>query len=179
MTEKKTKTFDMPGQTKELDMSTANSASSEASLIFYETLHAQRPDSEMAIRWLLQHGKLPLDEAKLWSKKLGKDKKTTAVAASSKQKLKADDDDFAKRPAAKKAKKAVKPEPDSSDDDADDFKKPKPAPKKPAAKKPAAKPAPKKPAPKPKVKHDDSSSDEEDRPLSQRATVAADDSSED
>jgi hypothetical protein len=41
--EKKKKTFELPGQTKELDMSTANMASNEASLIFYETLHAQRP----------------------------------------------------------------------------------------------------------------------------------------
>ena len=88
MAEKKAKTFEMPGQTKELDMGTANSASSEASLVFYETLHEQRPKSEMAIRWLLQHGKLPLEEAKKWSKQLGKEKKTTAVATSTKQKLK-------------------------------------------------------------------------------------------
>ena len=85
---KKAKTFELPGQTKELDMGTANIASNEASLIFYETLHTQRPLSEMAIRWLLQHGKLPMDEAKLWSKKLGTAKKTAAVASSSKQKLK-------------------------------------------------------------------------------------------
>ena len=90
MTEEKKKApkFEMPGQTKELDMGTVNSASNEANLTFYETLHQQRPKSEMAIRWLLQHGKLPLDEAKLWSKKLGTAKKATAVASSSKTKLK-------------------------------------------------------------------------------------------
>ena len=73
--EKKVKKFDMPGQTKELDMSAAGSAASEASLTFYQTLHEQRPDSEMAMRWLLQHGQLPEDEAKAVAKRLGKDKK--------------------------------------------------------------------------------------------------------
>jgi hypothetical protein len=86
--EKKKKTFELPGQTKELDMSTANMASNEASLIFYETLHAQRPKSDMATRWLLQHGKLPMDEATREAKRLGVAKKTAAVASSSKQKLK-------------------------------------------------------------------------------------------
>merc|ERR1719231_2051157 len=109
-------------------MSQGARPSSEALLIFHETLYAQRPESEMAIKWLLQHGKLPEDEAKKWAKKLGKDKKAAAVASSEKRKLKADDDDFAKKP----AKKAD----DSSDEEAA---------KKPAAKKPA----------KPKVKADD------------------------
>ena len=79
------KQFDMPGQTKELSES---DPSTEALTIFYETLHTQRPKSEMAIKWLLQHGKLPEDEAKVWAKKLGKDKKATAVATSEKRKLK-------------------------------------------------------------------------------------------
>ena len=147
------KQFDMPGQTKELS---ETDPSSEGITIFYETLHQQRPKSEMAIKWLLQHGKLPEDEAKVWAKKLGKDKKVAAVATSEKRKLKADDDDFAKKPAKKAAppaKKKPSVKPDSSDEDDFDAKK------KPAAKKPAAKPAAKKPA-KPKVKADDSSDEE-------------------
>ena len=196
--------FDMPGQTKELDMGPANAAANEASLIFYETLHQQRPDSDMATRWLLQHGKLSYEEATAAAKRLAKDKKAAAVANSSKRKPKArpllrhahmpsahftrqaspqaDDDDFQKKPAKKPtAKKKPVVQPDSSDDEDEDFQdtKKKTAAKKPTAKPTAKKPAPKKSAPKkPNIKADDSS--DEDEPLSQKQRPAAtEDSSED
>ena len=58
-----------PGQTKELD---PNAADTEALTTFYETLYEQRPDSEMAARWLLQHGLLPEDDIAKVLKKYGK-----------------------------------------------------------------------------------------------------------
>ena len=45
--------FEMPGQTKELNPVAPDA---EALKIFYKTLHEQRPNSEMAQRFLLQHG---------------------------------------------------------------------------------------------------------------------------
>ena len=45
----------LPGQTKELSESAADT---EALKCFYETLYEQRPDSEMAAKFLLQHGLL-------------------------------------------------------------------------------------------------------------------------
>ena len=61
--------FDMPGQTKALD---PNAADTDALTLFYESLHKQRPESEMAQRWLLQHGLLPEDEAAKLAKLFGK-----------------------------------------------------------------------------------------------------------
>ena len=42
-----------PGQTKSLS---ANAADTDGVTLFYQSLYKQRPDSEMAQRWLLQHG---------------------------------------------------------------------------------------------------------------------------
>ena len=59
----------MPGQTKALD---DKAADAEALKSFYGTLYKQRPDSEMAARWLLQHGLLETEaEAKALAKKFG------------------------------------------------------------------------------------------------------------
>ena len=63
------KKFDMPGQTKELS---ATAADSEALRVFYTTMHEQRPGSELASRFLLQHGLLELEEAEKLAKQLGK-----------------------------------------------------------------------------------------------------------
>ena len=51
----------LPGQTKELPEAAADT---EALKTFYSTLYEQRPDSEMAARFLMQHGLLEEDEAK-------------------------------------------------------------------------------------------------------------------
>lgn len=61
--------FSLPGQTKALD---PNAADTDALTLFYESLHKQRPDSEMASRWLLQHGLLPEEEAQRLFKLYGK-----------------------------------------------------------------------------------------------------------
>uniref|UniRef100_A0A7S4BHQ1 Uncharacterized protein n=1 Tax=Chrysotila carterae TaxID=13221 RepID=A0A7S4BHQ1_CHRCT len=73
------KKFEMPGQTKELDMSAADA---EALRIFYSTLHTQRPESEMASKWLLQHGLLERDEAEQLSKLLLKNQKKPSSTGS-------------------------------------------------------------------------------------------------
>ena len=43
--------YELPGQTKMLD---PGAADTDALICFYSTLHQQRPESEMASRWLLQ-----------------------------------------------------------------------------------------------------------------------------
>jgi len=178
----------MPGQTKELDLKAPDA---EALKIFYTTLHSQRPESEMAIKWLLQHGLLERDEAERQSKLLLKGKGKSIPA-----KHKASDKDFAELPkkkvqpakGKKPAAKAKKPPPkdkhlDSSDEEeafAPASKKPKTsgATKSKAATKPAAKPATK-PAVKAaaKAKKDSpapaDSSDEDEAPLSSRTKAPA------
>ena len=57
------------GQTKELNPTAADS---EALTTFYSTLYKQRPDSEMAARFLLQHGLLPDEDLQKVYKKYGK-----------------------------------------------------------------------------------------------------------
>eukprot|EP00245_Coleochaete_scutata_P004819 TRINITY_DN17857_c0_g1_i1.p1 TRINITY_DN17857_c0_g1~~TRINITY_DN17857_c0_g1_i1.p1 ORF type:complete len:266 (+),score=85.57 TRINITY_DN17857_c0_g1_i1:98-895(+) len=52
------KTFDLPGQTKEVP------EERDPMRIFYESLHTQRPDSDMALFWLMEHGLLPEEEAR-------------------------------------------------------------------------------------------------------------------
>ena len=102
-----------------------NAADTEALTTFYTSLYEQRPDSEMAARFLLQHGLLPggEEEALKLQKKFGKAgagkaASTAASKSAPKRKAKDDDDDFEK-PAKKKApaKKppAKKMAPDSSD----------------------------------------------------------------
>lgn len=65
------KAFDKPGQTMEHDETQPDGP---AGKIFYETLMQQRPDSAMAAEWLLKRGLLEDKDAKMWQKKLGKDK---------------------------------------------------------------------------------------------------------
>lgn len=147
------------GQTKELNPTAADS---EALTTFYSTLLKQRPDSEMAARFLLQHGLLPDEDLQKVYKKYGKgagasSSKSGGSSSQPKKKPAAnDDDDFEKKPAKKApAKKAPakKAEPDSSDEEF-------------AAKKPApAKKAP--PAKRPVVNNDDDSS-EDDAPLAKK-----------
>ena len=135
-----------PGQTKELD---PNAADTEALITFYQSLYKQRPDSEMAQKWLLQFGQFPdgEEESKKWFKIHGKggatkSSSTASKPAAKKSKATADDDDFTSKPKSKAPTKkapAKKPaaEPDSSDEEFESKKKP-PA-KKPAAAKPPAK----------------------------------------
>ena len=71
--------YDMPGQTKALD---EKAADAEALKIFYTTLYQQRPDSEMAPRWLLQHGLLERDVAEKLCKTLKKETKGASSSGS-------------------------------------------------------------------------------------------------
>lgn len=130
----------LPGQTKELD---PNAADTEALTNFYQSLLRQRPESEMAQRWLLQYGLLPggEDEAKAMIKKLGKSAPSSKPTAAKKpSKPAANDDDFeskpkgkapAKKPPPSKSKATIAKE-DSSDEEFEEKKKPA-ATKKPAA----------------------------------------------
>ena len=71
--------YELPGQTKALD---PNATDTDALTLFYESLHKQRPDSEMASRWLLQYGLLLEDEAAKLHKLLGgKATKATKLAS--------------------------------------------------------------------------------------------------
>ena len=88
----------LPGQTKELD---PNAADTEALTNFYQSLLRQRPESEMAQRWLLQYGLLPggEDEAKAMIKKLGQSAPSSKPTAAKKpSKPAANDDDFESKP---------------------------------------------------------------------------------
>jgi len=109
------KKFEMPGQTKELDMSAADA---EALRIFYSTLHTQRPESEMASKWLLQHGLLERDEAEQLSKLLLKNQKkpsSTGSKPAAKRPVASDDDFKAAPPKKKAATNGKKATADSSD----------------------------------------------------------------
>lgn len=150
----------LPGQKKKID---PNAQDGEALKLFYTTLHQQRPDSEMAQRFMMEHGLLEEAEAAAIFKKLGKPGAAKKSGGGGGAKRSKKDDDFADPPKKKKPpppKKKVTVEPDSSEEEFEE------KPKKAAAKKPAA-PA-KKPPPK-KVAAEPDSSDEEDAPLSQRA----------
>ena len=110
-----------PGQTKELN---PNAPDTEALTIFYETLYQQRPDSEMAQRFLVQHGLLPEDEAKKLVKVLGVKAKSSSGGGSSgggktKKPAADDDDDFTSKPKAK-AKSKPPPKKIAQDDDSSD-----------------------------------------------------------
>ena len=145
-----------------------NSADTEALTTFYTTLYEQRPDSELAARFLLQHGLLPGGEAeaKQLVKKFGKAASSSkggggggGSKAPAKKKASKDEDDFVeakpKKPPAKKPA-AKKPAADSSDEEFEEKKK-----------KPAAAAAKKPPAKRPNVPPEDSS-DEDDVPLSKK-----------
>lgn len=150
------------GQTKELNPTAPDT---EALTTFYTTLYQQRPDSEMAARFLMQHGLLPDEDLKAVFKKYGKGSSSSSKSGGSSSQVKKkpaanDDDDFQKKP-AKKAPAPKKPptkrtvEPDSSDEEFTAKAPPKKA---------AAKPPPKKPV----VANDDDSS-EDDQPLAKKA----------
>lgn len=70
------------GQTKTLDY---NATDTESILIFYKTLYEQNPDSEMAQRFLVQHGLLPEEEAVVICEKLGINKKSNEPKPKSKR----------------------------------------------------------------------------------------------
>ena len=88
---------------------------------FYASLRAQKPESEMAEIWLMEHGLLPEEEQKKAYKKMlakkGKSAPAKRPASASKPKPPA-----AKKPkteaGAKTPKKAVAVDDDDSDDDA-------------------------------------------------------------
>uniref|UniRef100_A0A7S0IRY2 Uncharacterized protein n=1 Tax=Calcidiscus leptoporus TaxID=127549 RepID=A0A7S0IRY2_9EUKA len=184
------KKFEMPGQTKELD---SNAPDSTALKIFYSTLHTQRPESELASRWLLQHGLLEHDEAERQCKLL----KVAPKKPPSVKRQANDEDDFESAPKGKgkgKAPKGKKSAGSKKKDDSSEDESFQEAPKKKAGKtaapktKPKAKPPPKvqKRAPKASAAVDDSS-EEEELPLNKRKkstakaapAPAADDSSDD
>ena len=54
------KTYDMPGQTRDTP------DENDPLRRFYESLHTEKPKSEMARKWCVVHGLLPLAEAKKW-----------------------------------------------------------------------------------------------------------------
>ena len=54
------KTYDMPGQTRDTP------DENDPLRRFYESLHTEKPESEMARKWCVVHGLLPLAEAKKW-----------------------------------------------------------------------------------------------------------------
>ena len=76
----------LPGQTKELE---PNAPDTEALTLFYTSLYKQRPDSEMAQKWLLQFGLLPGGEAeaKQLLKKFGKVSKASAPKSAPRKKV--------------------------------------------------------------------------------------------
>jgi len=171
--------FDMPGQTKELS---ASAADSEALKSFYSSLHEQRPDSEMASRWLLQHGLLERDEAEKLAKQFKKPAPSKSAPSKTAKRPKADDEDDFEEPKKKAApKKKLPPKAkkkaaaDSSDEEEEDDDEPEDssedeyvAPKKKPPPKAKGKPPPK-PPPKPKGKTippEDSS--DEDEPIAAR-----------
>ena len=62
----------LPGQTKTLD---PKAADTEALITFYSSLREQKPESEMAARFCVQHGLLEEDEAAELCKKFAINKK--------------------------------------------------------------------------------------------------------
>jgi len=94
---------------------------------FYVSLRAQKPESEMAEMWLMEHGLLPEEEQKQAHKKMLHRKGKTVTTASVKRERPASSKPSAgsakKKPKtepsdAKRAKKAVAVDDDDSDDDA-------------------------------------------------------------
>ena len=83
---------------------------------FYQSLRAQKPESEMAETWLMEHGLLPEEEQKKAHRK-GKSAPAKRPASASKPRPPA-----AKKPKTEpgsaKPKKAVAVDDDDSDDDA-------------------------------------------------------------
>lgn len=84
---------------------------------FYSSLRLQKPESEMAEMWLMEHGLLPEEEQKKAYKKMlarkGKSAPAKRPASASKPRPPS-----AKKPKTEKPKKAVAVDDDDSDDDA-------------------------------------------------------------
>lgn len=84
---------------------------------FYSSLRLQKPESEMAEMWLMEHGLLPEEEQKKAYKKMlarkGKSAPVKRPASASKPRPPS-----AKKPKTEKPKKAVAVDDDDSDDDA-------------------------------------------------------------
>lgn len=84
---------------------------------FYSSLRVQKPESEMAEMWLMEHGLLPEEEQKKAYKKMlarkGKSAPAKRPASASKPRPPS-----AKKPKTEKPKKAVAVDDDDSDDDA-------------------------------------------------------------
>ena len=121
----------LPGQKKKID---PNAQDGEALKLFYTTLHQQRPDSEMAQRFMMEHGLLEEAEAAAIFKKLGKPGAAKKSGGGGGAKRSKKDDDFADPPKKKKPpppKKKVAVEPDSSEEEFEE--KPKKAPVKTSA----------------------------------------------
>lgn len=91
------KVFDKPGQTRETP------AEEDPQRRFYTSLLEQNPKSQMAQKWCVMNGLLPIEEAKKWVAKHGKKTSgktsTSATKVSTAKKVSA-----AKSPAAKKKK---------------------------------------------------------------------------
>ena len=172
----KDKSHYLAGQTKELDLKAPDA---EALQIFYTSLLEEKPDSEMALKWMLQHGLHDSETAKKLAAKFGARTKSQGNNKKAPTK-KARDDDFSEKkpPVKKKAAPTKKIDPDSSDEE---FIQKAPVKKKVATEPmvkaeknglpPPSKPESKRPLPPPKPKLPIpmvDSSDEEDVPLSQR-----------
>lgn len=97
------KEYDLPGQTRETPPET------DALRKYYTSLLQQRPDSQLARKWCVQHGLLPREEALQWLAEAGKKLKSPVKAENGRQAgvKRAADSARAARPPAKK----VKPEP--------------------------------------------------------------------
>ncbi|GAB4813504.1 hypothetical protein N2152v2_000550 [Parachlorella kessleri] len=105
------KEYDLPGQTRDTP------PENEPLRKFYTSLLEQRPDSEMAMKWCVQHGLLPAEKAQAW---LDQQPRRVTGAKSPSKGAAAGARGGSRTPA--KRKTAVKEEDD--DDDEDDFKKP-------------------------------------------------------
>lgn len=120
------KVFDKPGQTRETP------PEEDPQRRFYTSLLEQNPKSEMAQKWCVMNGLLPVEEAKKWVAKHGKKtsgksstgaKKASAVKRSSdgkspaNKKKKKEGSEVEKKKAKKTQKAQYKEEPISSDSD--------------------------------------------------------------
>lgn len=76
-TKKARKVYDMPGQTRDTP------GDEDPQRRFYTSLLEQIPSSELAKKWCVMHGLLPLEDAKKWVDKHGK--KTVATSSKTKK----------------------------------------------------------------------------------------------
>lgn len=115
--------YDMPGQTQ------PTPSTGEPLAKFYMSLLKQKPDSEIAPKWLVQRGLLPQEEAEAWLKKNGKSTTSKSpskprVAAGQKagaRKSKDKPAQAAKKPAKKPARAPRKGNKDVLESDPDEY----------------------------------------------------------